>query len=167
MNRTKNKRKGTKYSTSTCVRRCNQMSFADGGELPQVAPNQRITFSPSALKEQIPGLTREQMAEIMIQASKQGQGTVSDTIQFNSPLIQDMNQRQVPMNFTTPSSQFSIPGYNLNAPPAGKSYAPILPQQKTGGKMKACGGKMRKGCGGKMSKYSNGGMILGDRTMSN
>jgi len=128
--------------------------YADGGILP--TENQGVTFRPSDVQQNLPGITETQLADLIMQASQGNQGVVSDTIQFQTPDMIDANQREVPVQFTTPSSNFSITGYNLNAPAAGKQVAPILPQRAYGGKMKkkGCGGKMKNKCGGKMTKFS-------------
>lgn len=123
-----NYRKGKPYTKfGKFVRKLK--SRQDGGSL----ENDGVTFAPSDVQEKLPGLTQDQLADLIMQASQNREGVVSDTIQFKAPPMTDPNQLRTPLQFTTPSQEFDIEGINLNAPPAGKKVAPILPQRQGGG----------------------------------
>ena len=116
--------------------RTRKPQFQDGG----------VIFKPSDVRENLPQLSNEQLAELSTQMFKgQREGVVSDTIQYNIPEFDPTlagSQQRVPIEFTTPSLNFETEGIPTGVP-ADRRQAPVL-----GGRRK--GGRMKKGCGGKL-----------------
>jgi len=118
--------------------RTRQRRYQDGG----------VILKPSDVRQNLPQLSNEQLAELSTQMFQgQQQGVVSDTIQYNIPEYDPTlagSQQRVPIEFTTPNLDFETEGIPRGVP-ADRRQAPIL-----GGRRR--GGRMKKGCGGKIKR---------------